>query len=69
MKYKAKNKYTVYFKDQTTFTSTGESDSLEKSTVAEEMDWLKMHIQKEILIAGKDLKDVEKIEITLAYED
>ena len=63
------NKYILHFKDGTNFESEGSCKGVEKSTIAEEMDWLKFHMQKELIGAGKNLTDLVKIEITMDYVD
>lgn len=69
MDYKTNNLYKVFFKDGTSFYSSGSSSSIKKSTIKNEFEWVSFHIQKEVRLAGKTLADVEKIEYTLNYTE
>lgn len=69
MDYKTNNLYKVFFKDGTSFDSSGSSSSIKKSTIKNEFEWVSFHIQKEVRLAGKTLADVEKIEYTLNYAE
>ncbi len=69
MDYKTNNLYKVFFKDGSSFDSSGSSSSIKKNTIKNEFEWVSFHIQKEVRLAGKTLADVEKIEYTLNYEE
>lgn len=69
MDYKTENKYKVYFKDGTSFESSGDSNSLNKSTVENEFKWVSFHITKEVASMGKSLNDISRIEYNLNFLD
>lgn len=69
MDYKSSNEYTVLFKDGTQFTSSGSADSVQKSSIKNEFEWVAFHIQKEVISAGKTLADIVKVEYVLNYND
>ena len=69
MDFKSENKYTVYFKDGTNFSSNGSSEGIKKSSVLEEFKWVAFHIEKEVLMKNKALEDILKIEYNLSFTD
>lgn len=70
MDFEVKNKYKVEFKDGSTpLTSNGSSKSLKKSSIAEELDWLKFHIEKELMMSDRTISDVKSVSININYQD
>lgn len=69
MDFKTKNLYKVFFKDGTSFESSGSSSGVKKSTIKNEFEWVSFHIQKEVRLAGKTLADIEKVEYNLNYSE
>lgn len=69
MDFKSENKYTVYFKDGTNFSSEGKCEGNKKTTVSEEFNWITFHIEKEVLMKNKTLSDILKIECNLFFTD
>jgi hypothetical protein len=70
MEYLTKNRYTVYFKDGSSFDSNGSATNyINKSPVDNEFKWVSFHIQKEVLQKGKTLEDIKRIEYILEYKD
>lgn len=69
MDFKSENKYTVFFKDGTSFESSGKCEGIKKSSVSEEFKWVAFHIEKEILMKNKTIDDILKIEYNLCFSD
>lgn len=70
MNFIVKNEYKVEFKDGSPpLESNGESSSLEKSSITDELSWLKFHIEKELLIANKTIADVKEVSIKINYSE
>ncbi len=69
MNFKSENKYTVFFKDSTSFSSNGSCEGIKKSSVLEEFKWVAFHIEKEVLMKNKTLEDILKVEYNLSFTD
>lgn len=70
MKFIVKNKYKIEFKDGSIpLESSGKSESIEKSSITDELSYLKFHIEKELLLSKKTLSDVKSVSIKLNYSD
>ncbi len=64
---RSENKYKVFFKDGTSFESNGQASRTSKSPVAHEFEWTAFHINKEVIMNGKTLEEIERIEYELKY--
>lgn len=69
MDFKSENKYTVFFKDGTSFSSNGNCEGIKKISVSEEFKWVAFHIEKEVLMKSKTLADILKVEYNLSFTD
>jgi hypothetical protein len=70
MNFLVTNEYKVEFKDGSApLENNGESSSTEKSSITDELSWIKFHIEKELLIGNKTLADVKSVSIKLSYTD
>lgn len=69
MKHNSKNNFKISFKDGTYVESTGSCDAINKPTIKDELNWVNLHITKQIRKQGKTEEDVKYLTVNVSFSE